>query len=266
MESALPQTFTASWDAGGNPVDYQEPWGEAGAFTTLRLDVGRTWRCPYLFELHMDRLFSTFEQLGWALLFKREFVESAVKDFVNTIPDEGSYSLRVMMSDVVLSVRAARREEPADQQYGYLWDYTRENAAFKTLDYTDVLTALKGINRRLEELLLVSEDERLLEGATSCLLFYHNGQLVVPQRDRLDSITMKFLLERLGGICEVVERDVYLGEVKEFDEILLCGTGKGIVSLTEIEELEWKCRSLSFYRRARITYDNALIDYKYQWM
>ena len=265
MENVSSQIFTASWDAGGNSIAYQEPWSESGAFTTMRLDVGKSWRCPYLFEQHIERLFKTFDTLELRCLYKRPWLEQCVKDFIQTIPDEGTYLLRVMMSDVIVSLSAKPRVEPAHMQLGHLWEYSRPTPNLKTLDYSDILDALSDIDRSREELLLVSEDDRLLEGATTCLMFVQGQRVVVPSRERLDSITLKLVLERLQGL-EIVEDDVYCTELKQYEEILLCGCGKGIVNLGEIPELEWQCRSINTFRKVRILHDNALIRYKHNWI
>jgi len=214
----------------------------------------------------LDRLFATFVRLGWKPLFTRAFVEKCIADFLKTVRDTGVYLLRVMMSDVVLSLKVSAREEPKDVQYGYLWDYTRPMPELKTLDYKDVLEALKTIDRTQQELLIISEDSRVLEGATSCLIFCENNRLIIPHRDRLESITLNFVVEMLKKSFPCEERDVYLDELETFDEILLCGSGKGIVCLGDIEDAGWRCRSVSFFRHARILYDNAMIDYKYKWM
>lgn len=265
METSSLQTYTESWDAGLNRVTYQEPWGEAGAFTTMRLDVGASWCCAYLLERHVARLFKTFADLGWSALFEERWVEERIRTFVKQVEGEGRYHLRVMLSDVILSLRAAPAAESQPMQSGQIWQYSRPTPAYKTLDYGDVLDALAGIDRTREELLLVSDDGRLLEGATSCLIFIGGGRLVVPERDRLNSITLELIREKWRGV-EIVTDDVYTGEVKQYDEILLCGSGKGVINLAEIPELEWEHRATSAYRAVRILHDNALIDYKYTWM
>lgn len=265
MESASSQTFAASWDAGGNPVAYQDLWGQLGAFTTMRLDVKGDGRCPYLFERHMDRLFKTFDELGWSCLIKRPWLESCVKDFIQTVNESGEYLLRVMLSDVMVSLKATPWVEPQNMMSGLLWDYDRPTPQYKTLDYQDVLDALSDVDRLSEELLLVSEDGRLLEGATSCLMFVDKERIVIPERDRLDSVTLNLLTERMQNANIVVD-DVFTDQVKDFDEILLCGSGKGVINLGQIPELEWQCRNIAVYRQLRLMYDNYMIRYKYNWM
>lgn len=229
------------------------------------MDITPTIRCPYLFERHLDRLYHTFGDFEWASGFGREWVEQTLRTFVLGIPEESSFSLRVMMTENQLSLCARPRPEPENLQRGLLWEYERPNPDYKTLDYEAIIEALGTIDRQREELLLIDSEGRFLEGATSNLLFVAPGEIVVPAHNRLRGITESLLRERLANAIPVREADVFVDELPRFEEILLAGSGKGVVSLNDIAEANWQCRATRTFLRARILHDNALIDYKHAW-
>ena len=266
MDSKSSKTYTQSWDAGGNRVAYQEPWGEAGAFSTLRLDVGSGWSCPYFIDRHVDRLFNTFEDLGWSALFKPDWVEDTVKSYIEAnVTEKGRYLIRMMMSDVILSLRIIPHEEPSVDFCGYLWTYERPYPLHKTLDYEDILSALENIDRQSEEWILLDSSQRVLEGTTTCPIFVNGSEWLVPAADRLESISMGILCESMG-IDALPEAEIHTKDIKQFNEILLCGSGKGVVRINNCPELDWQCCSVSAFRKARLSYDNFLIDHKYTWI
>jgi hypothetical protein len=52
---------------------------------------------------------------------------------------------------------------------------------------------------------------------------------------------------------------------KEFDEIILIGSGKGVASVNRIEQIMWKRKSLKFYKKLSRYYlsaTNNSLEYK----
>ena len=54
-------------------------------------------------------------------------------------------------------------------------------------------------------------------------------------------------------------RNISLTKLKTFDEILLVGSGKGVVALKDIPQIKWKNRSQVIYKELQDLY-NSYID------
>ena len=52
--------------------------------------------------------------------------------------------------------------------------------------------------------------------------------------------------------------DIFVSNLKEFDEIILIGSGKGVASVKTIDQIEWKRKSLKFYKILSKHYRSAI--------
>ena len=114
-------------------------------------------------------------------------------------------------------------------------------------------------SRRLEKLVLVKEclywlrQQSLilellqslgLESGTSNLFFIKDNKVFSPTDKFYKGITYKFFKSK---IKKIYKKDILVNSLKEFDEILLIGSGKGVTSVQIINEIKWKRKSLKFY-------------------
>ena len=262
-ESDLP-TYTESWDASLNQTEYRELWGELGAFTTMRLDV-KTTRCAYFIENHVERLCSTLKGMDIPSPFDHKWIWRQAIIFVAGVAQHGDYMFRMMATEDCFSLTAYPRVDPNFNISGLIWEYTRNNSQYKTLDNEDILEALEDIDRVSEELILQSEDGRLLEGATSNLIFVRGNRLYVPVADRLNGLTQQLILNQLSSQHDIVEEDIPASSLSNVDEIICCGSGKGVVCILSIPELDWEAKTNTIGKKTRFMYDSQLIDYKANW-
>ena len=59
------------------------------------------------------------------------------------------------------------------------------------------------------------------------------------------SITYKFFKSK---IKKITRKDIFVNNLKEFDEIILIGSGKGVASVKTINQIKWKRKSLKQYK------------------
>ena len=57
-------------------------------------------------------------------------------------------------------------------------------------------------------------------------------------------VTYKFFTSK---IKKIINKDILINSLKEFDEIILIGSGKGVASVKTINQIKWKRKSLRFY-------------------
>ena len=93
------------------------------------------------------------------------------------------------------------------------------------------------------DIALVS-NKKILETGTSNLLFVKDKKFFTPKKDYYEGNTYKFFKTK---IRKIIKKDILLKEIKNYDEILLLGSGKGVTSVRTINELKWKRKNLKIY-------------------
>ena len=66
--------------------------------------------------------------------------------------------------------------------------------------------------------------------------------------------TIKYINKRI----KIFGKDISINEIHDFEEILLIGSGKGVTSVSNISELNWKRKKTVCYRKLNKIY-NSLI-------
>ena len=64
-----------------------------------------------------------------------------------------------------------------------------------------------------------------------------------------------FFNKKLG---KIINKDILIKTLSEYNEILLVGSGKGVVSIKNINEINWKRKSLKFYKMLSSFYKNEV--------
>ena len=103
------------------------------------------------------------------------------------------------------------------------------------------------------DIALVS-NKKLLETGTSNLLFVKDQKFFTPKKDYYEGNTYKFF----KTIIKIFKKDILLKEIKNYDEILLIGSGKGVASVRTINELKWKRKNLKKFKFLSKEYDAVI--------
>ena len=97
--------------------------------------------------------------------------------------------------------------------------------------------------------------EAIFETGTSNLLFVKNYKVFSPINKFYKGITYKFFSSK---IKKIIKKDILLKSLKDFDEIILIGSGKGVSSVKNISQIKWKRKSLKFYNILSQYYKSAV--------
>jgi len=87
------------------------------------------------------------------------------------------------------------------------------------------------------------------------LLFIKDDKVHSPLNNIYKGITYKFFNKKLG---KIINKDILIKTLSEYDEILLVGSGKGVASIKNINEIKWKRKSLKFYKMLSSFYKNEV--------
>ena len=88
-------------------------------------------------------------------------------------------------------------------------------------------------------------NKKILETGTSNLLFIKHNKIYTPIKDYYEGNTFKFFKSR---IKKIIKKNIFLKDLKSFDEILLVGSGKGIASVKTIKQIGWKRKNLKQFK------------------
>ena len=105
-------------------------------------------------------------------------------------------------------------------------------------------------------------NKKIFESGTSNILFIKKNKVFSPVNKFYKGITYKFFKSK---IKKIINKDILVNSLKEFDEIILIGSGKGVASVNRIEQVMWKRKSLKFYKKLSRYYlsaTNNSLEYK----
>ncbi|MBD1109452.1 aminotransferase class IV, partial [Pelagibacterales bacterium SAG-MED50] len=119
----------------------------------------------------------------------------------------------------------------------------REKPEFKNLKYKEIIKHLSKLDNSKSDIGLCS-NKKIFETGTSNILFVKNDKFFSPINKFYKGISYKFFKSK---IKKIVKKDIFVDNLKEFDEIILIGSGKGVASVKTISQLGWKRKSLKHY-------------------
>jgi len=81
------------------------------------------------------------------------------------------------------------------------------------------------------------------------------GNVYSPISKFYKGITYKFFKSK---IKKIINKDITINSLKEFEEIILIGSGKGVASVKTIDQIKWKRKSLKYYKVFLKHYKSAI--------
>ena len=146
---------------------------------------------------------------------------------------------------------------------GEIMRYKRSTPEAKSTSDKELYGRLAKSNLERNEFILVDpKEERVLESATSNLIFAKGQELVIPENEILTGIVLSKILNDLERQFHIERRSPELEEIDYFEEIILCGTGREVTSLTRIPQAKWNRRKFKAFKQIKETYNEIkLRDY-----
>ena len=105
--------------------------------------------------------------------------------------------------------------------------------------------------------IVLYKNNKLLETGTSNLLFVKKNKIYSPINNFYKGTTLKFFNKKI----KIYKRNIYLNSLYKYEEIIIIGSGKGIVSTYSIKNYNWKRKSLKYYRLLSKIYQQNILKY-----
>ncbi len=236
-------------------IEFDDLWNKNGVFTTMWI-----YNKPpkiLFFKTHIDNLIKSLK----AYEIYEKGIKSKILKLINeNIDKTKSYNhlLRVALSKKTISISLRDKVKPK-QTFGIkLVHYERVKPEYKNLKYKTILSYLSKMNTSKEDIALCVHD-KIFETGTSNLLFIKKNKIYSAKNKYYRGTNLKFYEKKYN----IIKKDIYLKELNQFDEILLIGSGKGVVSASYIVDNKWKRRKTKVFNSMYKTFKKEFKKEKY---
>ena len=222
-------------------VDFKDLWGDHGIFTTMWI-FGKPPKILF-FENHIKNLIKSLKKYG---IKKRSLNKDILKTININLSSKVNYNhlLRVAVNKKIISISLRKRVRPKSNFDLKLVNLKREKPQFKNLKYKKILRHLIKMDNSKSDIGLIS-NKKVLETGTSNLLFIKHNKIYSPIKGYYEGNTFKFFKSK---IKKIIKKNIYVENLKSYDEILLVGSGKGVTSVKTIKQIGWKRKNLEHFK------------------
>ena len=222
-------------------IEFQDLWGDHGIFTTMWI-FGKPPKILF-FENHIKNLIRSLRIYG----VKNKNLHRNIQKIINqNLSKKIKYNhlLRVALNKKIISISLRKRVSPKSNFDLKLVNLKREKPQYKNLKYKKILRHLSKMDNSKSDIGLVNK-KMILETGTSNLLFIRHNKVYTPTKGYYEGNTFKFIKSK---IKKVIRKDIFIKDLKSYDEILLVGSGKGIASIQTIKQIGWKRKELKKFK------------------
>ena len=232
-------------------IEFMDLWGEHGVFTTMWIFDNPNK--ILFFKEHINNLVKSSRAYS---IFKTSLKFDILKILKDNLNSKKKYNhlLRIALNKKIISISLRTRVKPKLNFNLKLVHLKRQKPEFKNLKYKAILKQLSKLDNSKSDIGLCS-NKRIFETGTSNLLFVKNNKVFSPINKFYKGITYKFFQSKIKNI---VKKDIFVSSLKEFDEIILIGSGKGVASVKTINQIGWKRKNLKFYKIFSKYYNSAI--------
>ena len=221
-------------------IKFKDLWGDHGVFTTMWI-FGSPPKILF-FKDHINNLIKSTKAYSISKPSLRSNILRLIKENLDN-KIKYNHLLRVALNKNTLSISLRKRVKPKLNFNLKLVNLKRQKPQFKNLKYKQILKHLSKMDNSSSDIGLCSNN-KIFETGTSNLIFIKDGTVYSPKSKFYKGITYKFFKSK---VKKIINKDIYVKSLKEFDEIILIGSGKGVASVKTIDQIKWKRKSLKFY-------------------
>ena len=222
-------------------IKFQDLWNSIGVFTTMYI-FGKPAKILF-FNEHIKNLIKSLKVYK---LHKPKIEKNILKLIKLNLNKNKKYNhlLRVAVNSKIISISLRKKIKPKLNFSLNLVKYKRVQPEFKNLKYKKILNYLSKMDASKSDIALCV-NKKILESGTSNILFIKNNKIYSPINKFYKGITYRFFEKKIGPI---IKKNIFINEINNYEEIILIGSGKGVVSANSFLNTKWKRKSLKFYK------------------
>ena len=234
-------------------IKFHDLWNSYGVFTTMRI-IGKPAKILF-FKNHIDNLVKSLQIYKIDKKNIKKNIHNLIKININS-KKKYDHLFRIALNNKMISISLRKRPKPKLNFTLKLINYKRIDPKYKNLKYKKILNFLKKIDPTKFDIALY-KNKKILETGTSNLLFIKNNCIYSPTKDFYEGTTFKFFSKKIRKIKKI---NITTDSLYIYDEIIVIGSGKGVVSVNRIENTDWKRKSLKNYRVLSKIYAKAVAN------
>jgi 4-amino-4-deoxychorismate lyase len=245
-----------AWTTAGQPETHPKPWGRPGAFTTFRVFAGG--KTPFL-DQHLGRLLDSAKRLHLPWLPPLDEIHNRTSAYLDELGNDFSGLVRICLFEDLLGLSDRPANSDGNPVEGWLIHHRRPEPLAKSTSEKDLYGALSELEVEKEDWVIIDpKDNDIRETATSNLIFCSGNELLIPEKFILQGVVLRQLLPLLQQNFSVTRGVPKDSDLSTFDEILLCGSGRGVAPLNALSELGWNSSGNENFNQVRQLYDSLI--------
>ncbi len=233
-------------------INFKDLWGDHGIFTTMWI-FGKPAKILF-FENHINNLIKSLK----IYRVKKRSLKKDILEIINgNLSKKVHYNhlLRVAVNKKIISISLRKRLSPKSNFNLKLVNLKREKPQYKNLKYKKIIKHLIKMDNSKSDIGLVYK-KMILETGTSNLLFIKQNKIYTPTKGFYEGNTFRFFKSKIKNL---IKKDIFVKDLKSYDEILLVGSGKGVASIKTIKQISWKRKNFKKFRILS-KYYNSIIN------
>ena len=234
-------------------IKFHDLWNSSGVFTTMRV-IEKPAKIIF-FKEHINNLIRSLKVYK---INKKNIKQNILKLIKLNLNKNKKYDhlFRVAANNKMISISLRKRLKPKLNFSLKLIDYKRIEPEYKNLKYKKILNFLKKMDTTKSDI-AIYKNKKILESGTSNLLFVKKNKIYSPINNFYKGTTLKFFTKKLK---KIKKRNIFIDSLESYEEIIVIGSGKGVVSVNSIEKPFWKRKSLKNYRILSKIYQQAITN------
>ncbi len=234
-------------------IKFHDLWNSYGVFTTMRV-FGKPAKILF-FKEHIENLIRSLKIYN---INKKNIKQNILQLIKLSLNKNIKYDhlFRVAVNNKMISISLRKRLKPKSNFSLKLINYKRIDPEYKNLKYKKILSFLEKIDTTKSDIALY-KNNKILESGTSNFLFIKKNKIYSPISNYYRGTTLKFFTKKLKNLKKI---NIFVDSLNDYDEIIIIGSGKGVVSVSSIEKPFWKRKSLKSYRNLSKIYQLAVTN------
>ena len=233
-------------------LPYEDLLGTKGAFTTIRV-VGSPPKFILLDE-HIKNLNISLKKLGINFVFRHKQMKEL---FLSPVYKNVSFDhlFRIAINSKKISMSLRPRIKPKNFFTATIFNYQRAEPTIKNLYYKKIASLLQKNNTSNNEIILTKND-LILEGCTTNILCVRNKKIYMPINNYYKGVTLQHILGKSRK--KITKKNIFIKDLSFYEEILLLGSGKGVINISAISDINWKKQSDTIYKEILSLYKKLI--------
>ena len=229
-------------------IKFNDLWNLYGIFTTMNV-VGKPYKILH-YNNHVNNLVASLKLYKINIKNLKKTINFLINE---NLDNSKSYDhlFRVAVNKKIISISLRKRPKPKKNFKLKLINYQRVDASHKNLKYKKILKILKKFDTSEFDIALY-KNNKILETGTSNLIFVKKNKIYTPKINCYIGNTLKFFKKKY----KINFTNILKNNLKEYNEIILVGSGKGVTSVKEIIDSSWKRSSFKIFNKLYKTLEN----------